>query len=610
MCGIIGYTGIAQAKKIIIDGLYALEYRGYDSSGIAVQSSSGEIKTERSSGRVADLERLIERSDLSGCTGIGHTRWATHGSPTAANAHPHSSDSLVLVHNGIIDNYDEIKKMLASDGYSFASETDTEVVAHLIDREYKKTKSPAHAIFEAEKYLVGSYALGIMFRDRPGEIWAVRKDSPLIVAFSNDEAFIASDIPAVLKHSRDIFRPEENTIVCLSQSGGEVFYPDGEVQEITTEHIDWDAAGADKEGYDHFMLKEIFEEPDAIRRCVAHRLNENGLPDFSGDGINEEFWKSFDSISLISCGSATHAGFVGRYLTEKLAGVPVTVNTASEYRYDPPASVGHTLAIAISQSGETADTLAGIRLAKQLGLKTAAIINVFGSAIAREADYVMYTNAGPEIAVATTKGYTTQLAVLTLIAIKLALVHGKISDDEAKELCRALVGDVPRAVAEILSDRAKIKALAEKIHTHNDVYFIGRGQDCHAAVECSLKLKEISYIHSEAYPAGELKHGTLSLIERGTPVIAIATAPELYGKMCGNIREVMSRGGHMILLCADSFGNPDEFSNEYFDLPNVPPLLTPFLSVVACQLLAYEVALLRGCDVDHPRNLAKSVTVE
>ena len=433
MCGIVGYTGKKDASDILISGLYSLEYRGYDSAGIALLEADERIDIIKCGGRVAELEALLRERSCVSNVGIAHTRWATHGAPNRENAHPHSSESLVLVHNGIIDNCAELKSELVANGYVFVSETDTEAIAHLIDREYKETREPREAISRAIDSLKGSFALAIMFRDRPEEIWAVRRDNPLIVAFSEDGTYIASDIPAILKHTREIYRPGENTVIRVTGKGAAAYTADGKKAEIKTEYIDWNAGGADKDGYDFFMLKEINEEPDAVRRTVAHRVNGDGLPDFLGDGIGEEFWSELDSIAIISCGSATHAGLFGKYFIEKLSGIPVTVNTASEYRYEPPAEIGRTLALAVSQSGETADTLAGIRLAKRNGLRSAAIINTYGSAIAREAEYVMYTNAGPEIAVATTKGYTTQLAILALIGIKLALTPNKISTDEAKK---------------------------------------------------------------------------------------------------------------------------------------------------------------------------------
>ena len=610
MCGIIGYTGKKQAKQIILEGLAALEYRGYDSAGLCVRGTDNKFNTVKCGGRVSELAAAADKTDLTGTCGIGHTRWATHGGPTKENAHPHASESLILVHNGIIDNCLDLRRMLTDEGYVFLSETDTEAVAHLLDREYRACGDPAEAIFRTIKLLNGSFALAIMFKDRPGEIWATRRDNPLIVASAEDGSYLASDIPALLHHSRDICRPEEGVAVCVRADSITVTTPDGKSAPAKLERIDWNVGTADKEGFAHFMLKEIHEQPDAIRRCASHRVNSKGLPDFTVDGIDPSFWTSFDSVAIISCGSATHAGLVGRYLIESLAGIPVTVNTASEYRYDPPATVGRTLALAISQSGETADTLAGLRLAKSNGLLSAAIINVFGSAIAREADHVMYTNAGPEIAVATTKGYSTQVAILALMAAQIAYARGKMTAEDAAEYCRGLVNDVPAAISAIIARLDEIKALSAKIYDNSDLYFIGRGPDCPAGTECSLKMKEISYIHSEAYAAGELKHGTLSLIEQNTPVIALATDKRYYDKMTGNIREVRARGGYVLLACEPDFATPEEYSDDSFILPSVPAVFSPLVSVGFAQILAYEAALMRGCDVDHPRNLAKSVTVE
>ena len=611
MCGIIGYTGIKQAKQIILDGLFALEYRGYDSAGLAVIKSDGKIARMRSTGRVGTLAEKANADDtFNGNTGIGHTRWATHGAPMETNAHPHRSGTLTLVHNGIIDNYLEIKKTLENKCYVFSSETDTECAAHLIDSEYRMCNSPAKAIYAACKQMRGSYALAIMFDDIPDEIYCVRKDNPLILALADDGGYVASDIPAILPHTRNILRPNENEVFRVRKDGLYFISEDGKEEKRETEKFELDVGAAKKDGYDYFMLKEINEEPKAIKNTVTRRINGNLLPDFSCDSIPDEVWKNADSLSIIACGSATHAGLVGRYLIETLAGVPVNVNTASEYRYDPPASIGNTLAIPISQSGETADTLAGLRLAKKNGNKIVSIVNAVGSAVARESDYVMYEGAGPEIAVATTKGYTTQVAMLAMIAVKLALIKGKMSEADAKDYCRELSQNVPKAVSEIISRQEEIREIAKMIKDKEDIYFIGRGPDYPAGSECSLKLKEISYIHSEAYAAGELKHGTLSLIEQGTPVIALASDKRYYDKTAGNVREVKARGGFVVLVCGKDFPDKEEYSDCTFILPDVSNYFTPITTVVFSQLLAYETALLRGNDVDHPRNLAKSVTVE
>lgn len=609
MCGIIGYTG-KQATQILLEGLRSLEYRGYDSAGISVAGENG-IVTVKRPGRVAQLCDEIEaRGGVYGCCGIGHTRWATHGRPSEVNSHPHISKNLVLVHNGIIENYLELRRELVSAGYHFASDTDTECAAHLIDMFYRESRDPLAAIRGAIRRLTGSYAFGIIFNDRPNEIYATRRDSPLIAAHTPDGSYIASDIPALLPHTRQIIRIAEGEVVCLTPGGLEFFTSDGKTTQRASETVDWTVDAADKEGYAHFMLKEIHEEPDVIRRSASHRIGESGLPDFSADGVDDALLRSADSLSIIGCGSAMHAGLVGRMLIERLADIPVTVDLASEYRYAPSVTTGYTLAVPVSQSGETSDTLQALRLARQRGLSSLGIINVVGSAIARESDAVMYTGAGPEIAVATTKGYASQVTVLSMLAIKLGYLRGTIDAERARALCRGLSEELPRQISEIISRRNEISALAKKLYTHDDLFYIGRGPDAAAAPECSLKLKEISYIHSEAYAAGELKHGTLSLVTEGTPVIALATDPGYYDKMTGNIREVRSRGGYVILVCAPDFASPGEYADDVFILPAVDPLLSPLQSVVFSQLLAYETALLRGCDVDHPRNLAKSVTVE
>ena len=610
MCGIIGYVGEKDAEKIVLEGLHALEYRGYDSAGLAVRGERGNIVTLRCAGRVSQLEKKANAQFLSGHEGIGHTRWATHGAPTEENAHPHRSASLCLVHNGIIDNCFPLRRALEDEGYFFRSETDTECLAHLMDRAHRKTHDPAKAIYTACDEVRGAYAVAVMFNDRPGEIWAIHHDSPLILAKAPDGCLLASDIPALLPHTRHIVRPPEDTVIRITAERMDYIARDGGVTPAVTEYFDAEVGTAGKDGYEHFMLKEIYEQPDVIRHTALRRMGADGLPDFSADGIEKSLWESVSAIEIVACGSATHAGLLGRTLIETLAGVPVSVNTASEYRYDPPAVLTPPLLIPISQSGETADTLAALRLARKRGQKSAAIVNVVGSAVAREADYVMYTGAGPEIAVATTKGYTSQVVLLAMIGIDLALSRGKIDAETARTLCRSLTVDLPRAVREILARWDEIRALAQVLRDADDVYFIGRGQDACAGVEASLKLKEISYIHSESYPAGELKHGTLSLIEPGTPVIALATGERYFDKMAGNIREVRARGGYVILLCTESFPDAPLLSDRMFCLPSFGGLAAALLPVIVSQLLAYETALLRGCDVDHPRNLAKSVTVE
>lgn len=610
MCGIMGYTGTDRALPVILSGLRTLEYRGYDSAGLALQQPDGDIFTVRRVGRVRDLEACLGSVPTGSACGIGHTRWATHGAPTEANAHPHASHHLTLVHNGIVDNCDSLRRELEKDGYVFRSETDTECIAHLIDRAYGHLRDPAAAIYAALPRLRGSFALAILFHDHAGEVYTVRRDSPLILARGINGVYVASDIPALLPFSRDILRPEENTVFCLTRDRIEEIGTSGDRRVRETVRCQIEPGAADKGEYPCFMLKEMHEQPDAVRRVSARRIGADGLPDFSVDGVPEALWSEIDSIQIIACGSATHAGLVGRHMMEQLAGIPVTVTPASEYRYDPPAPFGRTLALPISQSGETADTLAGLRLAKTNGLTSVAVVNAEGSAIAREADYALYTGAGPEIAVATTKGYTTQVALLSVIAIRLALARGRMGAEQARSLCRELESDAPAAIAAVLARDDEVTYAVERIGTQEDVYFIGRGADCPAAAECSLKLKEISYIHSDAYPAGELKHGTLALIQPGTPVVALASNPVYYDKMIGNIREVRARGGSVILVCGSDFPSPETLSDCVFRLPPAGPLTAPLLTVVFSQLLAYRAAVRRGCDVDHPRNLAKSVTVE
>jgi len=600
MCGIIGYTGNNSAKEIILDGLYSLEYRGYDSAGISLMKDN-EFTVCKCSGRVSQLESLSNDISNDYKCGIGHTRWATHGKPSEINAHPHQSNKCVVVHNGIIENYLEIKNMLSNFGYQFKSETDTECIAHLIDWEYSKYKDPFISIKNTINKLNGSFAIAVMFNDFNDEIWATRKDNPLIISKCADGCYLASDIPAILKYSNEIIRPSDNQIVLLKSDGLTLFDKNKKSISVEPERIDWNIEKAQKDGYEHFMLKEIHEQPIAVYNAVKPLLN-NGLPNIN--------YKSIDSISIISCGSATHAGLVGKYIIENIAKIPVFVTTASEYRYSPPITVGKTLCVAISQSGETADTLAALRLSKKLSQKSLAIINTVGSAIARESDFVIYTNAGPEIAVATTKGYTTQVAVLIMLAITIALEKNKIDSDFAKLYSEALLNDVPTLIEKVLKKSDDIKYIAKEIYACNDIYFIGRGIDSHSSLESSLKLKEISYIHSESYAAGELKHGTLSLIEKNTPVIAICTDKKYYKKMIGNIREVSSRGAKVILVCKEDFPEYKEYCDFSFVLPEVNEYMSPLLSVVFSQLLAYHVAIFRGCDVDHPRNLAKSVTVE
>ena len=606
MCGIIGYTGKNSAKDIITDGLFALEYRGYDSAGIAI-SDGEKIRTLKCKGRVSNLKSEAENAFLSGDCGIGHTRWATHGRPDEKNAHPHESGAEFLVHNGIIENWAELKKDLINEGYSFRSETDTESAAHLIDSEYKKTHDPVAAIYSACGKIRGSYAFAIIFKDFPEEIYAIRKDSPLIITKAEDGTYLASDIPALLPHGKEFIRPEENTVCKITKSGVACISESGKVSEPTAEKFTGDFSSAQKDGFESFMLKEITEQPEAIKRAVLPRINAEGLPDFSADNIPDNIWSETEEISVIACGSALHAGLIGKRLIESLSGIRVNVNIASEYRYTPPVEAKNALIIPVSQSGETADTLAALRLAKQNGKKILSIVNAEGSAIAKESDFTVYQKAGQETAVATTKGYSTQVVIFALIAVKAALARQNITETEAKKLCSELSEKLPETVSEIISRRGEIKKIAEKIKDKNDLYFIGRGADFAVGNECSLKLKEISYIHSEAYAAGELKHGTIALIENGTPIVSLAADPAYYEKTASNILEVKARGAFVILVCGRDFENAGNCADVVFRLSEDP---THLPAVVFSQLLAYETAKLRGCDPDRPRNLAKSVTVE
>lgn len=609
MCGIIGYSGKLTAKKLLINGLYSLEYRGYDSAGICLHNKK-DFDVIKCCGRVEKLDEMCKAIETESTCGIGHTRWATHGVPSKENAHPHTSNGCALVHNGIIENYAEIRESLMSDGYTFLSETDTECIVHLIDYYYQRTFDPLISIRQTIQKLKGSFAIAVMFKDRENEIWAVRRDNPLIAAKNSEGTYIASDIPALLCYSKKILRPKDDEIICIDGEKISLFNTEDKKSEPKYDEIDWNIGTAQKDGFDHFMLKEIYEQPKAIKNTTRLLINSEGLPDLKGIGLDYEKLSSFDSVSIIGCGSATHAGLVGKYIIEQLVKIPVFVTNSSEYRYCPPVTVGRCLTIAVSQSGETADTIAALRLAKKSGNESLGIINAVGSAIARESDYVLYTNAGQEIAVATTKGYTTQLCAFVILAISLALSKNSVNKDYAKALTTSLINTVPENISSVLCKREIIKSIAKTIYKNDDLYFIGRGTDNFAGIECSLKLKEISYIHSEAYAAGELKHGTLSLIEEGTPVIALATDSRYYDKMLGNIREVKSRGGKIIMICGNDFPSYEEISDYSFELEQISEYLSPMITVVVAQLIAYETALLCGCDIDHPRNLAKSVTVE
>lgn len=609
MCGIIGYTGKEDAVFRVTKGLSVLEYRGYDSVGLAARTER-EIKTVKCRGRIGDLERRLSSEPIEGAaSAIGHTRWATHGGPSDGNAHPHSVGQVVLVHNGIIENYGELKKALIKKGVEFVSETDTEVAAALLDEAYRRCGDPISAIRAATEKMTGSYAFAILFEDRRDEIYAVRSGSPLILARGEDGSYLASDVTALLPFTREYYVLPEGEISLLTPdkitvygADGTCFTPDWSVTEMTPEV-------AERGGYAHFMLKEIYEQPTAIVSSVSPRVKD-GLPDFSDDGIPEELWHGIRNIQIVACGSAMHAGLVGVRLFERLAGVPTTVYVASEYRYHPPLAGAGTLVIVISQSGETADTLAALRYAKDAGHRTLAVVNAVETTIAREADYRIYTYAGPEIAVATTKGYCTQVSTLYMLALAIAAARGRIEEHAIRAEVEALQTDAPKAIEEILGRRDTLRRVAERVAEKEHVFFIGRGIDYALSVEGALKLKEISYIHAEAYAAGELKHGTISLVEEGTPVIALSTEEHLFGKTESNVREVRSRGAYVILLCREDERCSEGAADEVIRLPIASHIGTLFASLAVLQVIAYETAVKRGCDVDRPRNLAKSVTVE
>ena len=610
MCGIIGYTGSEKSVPILIEGLRTLEYRGYDSAGVTV-AENGELCTVKARGRLSELEgRLKERTELGGGCGIGHTRWATHGVPSDTNSHPHTTDNLALVHNGIVENYAEIEEMLRGSGYTFVSETDTERAAKLLDMFYLSGNDPLDAIRRATKVIRGSYAFGIIFKGHEDEIYAVRKDSPLIVAHNQSGGFIASDIPAILKHSTSYYRLDEGVIARVGKESVEFFNLSLSPVEQKMESVDWNVEQAQKGGFPHFMIKEIHEEPDAIRKTVEPRIKD-GLPHFSIDAIDGDLLASFDSIHIVACGTAMHAGLVGKAIIERLARVPVNVEIASEFRYRDPILRKNDLVILLSQSGETADTLAALRHAKACGVYTLAIVNVIGSSVAREADSVLYTWAGPEIAVASTKAYSVQCAMLYLLAIRMALANKMLGEDDARAICSTMLSDIPAAVEKSLALSDKIYDVASKLVAAEHMFYIGRDIDYSLSVEASLKLKEISYIHSEAYAAGELKHGTISLVTDGIPVVALTTVGKVCEKTVSGIREVKARGAYVVSVCAESLvGKYDIPCDEMIVIPDIEEMFAMFPTITVLQLLAYHVSALKGLDVDKPRNLAKSVTVE
>lgn len=608
MCGIVGYVGKEPAAPILLDGLQKLEYRGYDSAGIAVYND-GEINMVKATGRLNVLVSLTQGGEtLPGNVGIGHTRWATHGSPTESNAHPHFNEngSIVVVHNGIIENYAELKNRLAEKGYTFKSETDTEVIAHLLDYYYKG--NPLEAIAKIMHRIEGSYAFGILFKAHPGEVYAVRKESPLIVGSSKEGNFIASDVPAILKYTRKVFFIENGEIVKLTENSLDFFNVDCEPLTKTPTEIQWDMEAAEKGGYEHFMLKEMYEQPKAVSDTLSAYIKKGSIV-FEQLALSEDEIRTLSRIHIVACGSAYHTGVTAKYIFEGLARIPVEVDLASEFRYRNPILENTSLVIIISQSGETADSLAALREAKARGVKTLAIVNVVGSSIAREADMVLYTLAGPEIAVATTKAYSTQLIVQYLLAMQFAYIRKEITKDCLDDMLRDLK-KLPDQIELLLSNKEKIQRFANRYLAAEHVFFIGRGIDYAISLEGSLKLKEISYIHSEAYAAGELKHGTISLIEEGTLVIAVLTQEELYKKTISNIVEVRSRGAFVLTVTNEGHSDAEECSDYIVAIPQTNQYFTNSLAIIPLQLFGYYVSIGKGFDADKPRNLAKSVTVE
>ena len=612
MCGIVGFTGKHSAAPILLDGLSKLEYRGYDSAGLAVRDGTAPVQIVKAKGRLKALE---EKTDcgraLPGDCGIGHTRWATHGEPSEENAHPHCSDdgNVVAVHNGIIENYQELREKLLRKGYTFYSSTDTEVAVKLIDYYYKKyAHTPVDAINHAMVRIRGSYALAVLFRDYPGEVYAARKDSPMILGTKDGEQYLASDVPAILKYTRTVYYLGNLELARLTPQGITFFNLDGD--EISKEPVEilWNAEAAEKGGYEHFMMKEIHEQPKAVEDTLRSVCTDGSI-DLEKTGLTRDAVASFRQVWVIGCGSAYHVGVAAQYVLEDLAKIPVRVELASEFRYRDPLVPENTLVVIISQSGETADSLAALRKAKEQGAKTLAIVNVVGSTIAREADYVFYTLAGPEIAVATTKAYSAQLLAVYTLAIAFAQDRGQLTDDQAAALVRELES-LPGKMERLLEDEARIQWFASKQIAAKDIFFIGRGLDYAISLEGSLKMKEISYIHSEAYAAGELKHGTISLIEPGTLVVGVLTQQKLYEKTLSNLLECKTRGAYLMALT--TYGNYSMEDNADFVLyiPKTDPHFAPSLAVIPLQLLGYYVSVAKGLDVDKPRNLAKSVTVE
>lgn len=611
MCGIVGYIGEKQAKNILINALKRLEYRGYDSAGAAFLDDN-EINIIKTQGKVAALEQRLDATEFFTGTGIGHTRWATHGAPSDTNAHPHlsSGGGIAVVHNGIIDNYQELKTFLLNEGYSFCSDTDTEVISNLLEYNYNNSKNMSEAIATANSQMEGAYALGILCAKEPGKLFAIKKQSPLVIGIGEEENFLASDFAAVVEHTRDFYLLEEGEFAVITQGEIEIF--DEMRKPVSREifSVSWDIKAAEKDGYPHFMFKEIMEQPKAIRNTIGQRISDG---DVLLDDIKDlSFVKDVGRIHIVACGSSWHAGLAGKAVIEKLVRVPVEVHLASEFRYSDPILTKSDFCIAISQSGETADTLGALRHAKQSGVRTLGVVNVFASAIARESDDVLYTRVGPEIAVATTKGYSAQLAVLYLVGLKFANIRGLLAGEEYAKLISE-VSAIPERIAAVLEQAPYVREIAQKFAAQDNVFLIGRGLDHAAVMEGSLKLKEISYVHSEAYAAGELKHGTISLIEDGTLVVAVSTAEKTSPKTLSNLQETRARGAKGLVITTrsllDSHKN-EIIGNDVIEIPNIHELFSASLTAIPLQLFAYYVAEKRGCDIDMPKHLAKSVTVE
>ena len=612
MCGIVGFAGREQAAPILLDGLERLEYRGYDSAGIAVLSETAGLQVKKAKGRLKVLSAMVDGGkSVDGFIGVGHTRWATHGEPNYINSHPHISEhgKIALVHNGIIENYVEIKDFLISRGVHFCSDTDTEVVAQLLEYYYLINGDLLGSVYKVLDRIEGAYALGILCADTPDSFIAARKDAPLLLGYGDGCSFIASDVTAIIKHTRDISYMDDGEVAVVSADGIQVFNALGQPIEKEHSHVDWDVSAAEKGGYAHFMFKEIMEQPEAVRKTISPRI-KNKLIEFEELSLSDEYINSISKIFIIACGSSYHVGMVGRYNLERLLRKPVEVMLASEFRYADPLVDEHTLVVVISQSGETLDSMAALREAKSLGAHILSIVNVVGSSIARESDDVLYTWAGPEIAVATTKAYSTQLVLLDMLGVWLANKLGSIKPADYALIVEELLA-LPEKMESVLENTEEIKYLASRYFNHNSVFYIGRNLDYALGLEGSLKLKEISYIHSEAYAAGELKHGTISLIEEGTLVVALCTYAPLFDKAVSNIVEVQARGADVIALTTENMQHQmGKTVENILTVPDTHLILQPSLGVIPLQLFAYYVALQRGCDIDKPRNLAKSVTVE